>query len=602
MVSVEEYNQKTTFIKGFIPLKAILESPRVEEKKGFIIKKSEFAETVEAFRGDLVRQLSNEEIEKLKLLDIICPSYGIILLPPELKYPLVGFNLDNTPLLFEKSGWLFHATTDLALNSCAQDGFLLSPFEMIFEKKDYLSYKFESDKFLERLKWEIPFAFQNVTAYQSYIRRIDKHTTLGFGGFFVFPVNSVLVEDSILQFGGVDGFPEIDLLDPAQSDWIALIDILISLKKNYDSLLNNFSRSERFFVVCKENLEKLRIIVEAQRRNQVKVFSDSETIFFLRTGTNFLNSIEENKRTFALMQQEMGTERYTKFISGLRASYDKGEEKKYQRYAQILSQYSRRANKSHYMENSLLSGNDEFFRFINNFARDETLLAHLLKSIEEDDFFTFLLFTNNFYFKPNDVVPVYSTYSQQNAPTFLKGTIFHSHLTSYINTSIHKEHQVGMFMLVELQKKSGRISPDVVDYAKKLKPSEIKKLIESTRNEVIKSIEVIVPISRKARPIKVSIRDGVLFLTRTWYYTSRNRPILRNLIQAGVPILIGFEADQNNHIREEEIIHVTHNVLGARDLPVLESYRSNQGYLFGRISGTTKEIWYKNDNQEFRVI
>ena len=29
MVSVEEYNQKTTFIKGFIPLKAILESPRV---------------------------------------------------------------------------------------------------------------------------------------------------------------------------------------------------------------------------------------------------------------------------------------------------------------------------------------------------------------------------------------------------------------------------------------------------------------------------------------------------------------------------------------------------------------------------------------------
>ncbi|MBS3114988.1 hypothetical protein J4448_07860 [Candidatus Woesearchaeota archaeon] len=262
------------------------------------------------------------------------------------------------------------------------------------------------------------------------------------------------------------------------------------------------------------------------------------------------------------MQQEMGTERYTKFISGLRASYDKGEEKKYQRYAQILSQYSRRANKSYYMENSLLSGNDEFFRFINNFARDETL----------------------------------------NAPTFLKGTIFHSHLTSYINTSIHKEHQVGMFMLVELQKKSGRISPDVVDYAKKLKPSEIKKLIESTRNEVIKSIEVIVPISRKARPIKVSIRDGVLFLTRTWYYTSRNRPILRNLIQAGVPILIGFEADQNNHIREEEIIHVTHNVLGARDLPVLESYRSNQGYLFGRISGTTKEIWYKNDNQEFRVI
>ena len=504
--------------------------------------------------------------------------------------------------IFEKSGWLFHATTDLALNSCAQDGFLLGPFEMIFEKKAYLSYKFESDKFLERLRWGIPFAFQNATAYQSYIRRIDKNTTLGFGGFFIFPINPVLVEDSILQFGGVDGFPEIDLLDPAQSEWAGLIDILISLKKNYDNLLSNFNRSERFFVVCKENLEKLKIIVESQQRNLVKIFSDSETIFFLRTGTTFLNPIEENKRAFALMQQEMRGERYTKFINGLRASYDKGEEKKYQRYAQILSQYSKRANKSYYMENSLLFGNDEFFRLIYNFAQDKTLLAYILKSIEEDDFFTFLLFTNNFYFRPDDIVPVYSTYSQQNAPIFLRGTIFHSHLTSYVITSIPREHQVGMFMLVELQKKSGRISPDIVNYAKKLKRDEIKKLIELTRNEVTKSIEVIVPISRKAKPIKISIRDGVLFLTRTWYHIPRNIPILRNLIQAGVPVLIGFEADQNNHIREEEIIHVVHNVLGARDLPVLDSYRNNQGYLFSRISGTTKEIWYKNDNQEFRVV
>ena len=296
MDSIEEHKQKTAFIKEVIPLKAILESARAEEKKGFIIKKSELAETVEAFREDLGRWLSNEEIEKLKLLDIIVPPTGVVIFAPRLKYPLIGFNLDNIPLLFEKHGWLFHATTDLALDSCAQDGFLLSPFEMILEKKAYLSYKFESDKFLERLKWGIPFAFQNATAYQSYIRRIDKHTTLGFGGFFIFPISSVLVEGSILQFGGVDGFPEIDLLDPAQSDWIALIDILIYLKNNYDNLLNNFNRSERFFVVCKENLEKLKILVEAQQRNQVKVFSDSETIFFLRTGTNFLTPVEENKR------------------------------------------------------------------------------------------------------------------------------------------------------------------------------------------------------------------------------------------------------------------------------------------------------------------
>ena len=180
---IDEHKQKTIFIKSFVPIKYLLEKGRVEKKpEGLFIRKSEFAELIEHFRADLYRRLTNEDVDKLKKLSITTPANGIILLLPYLKYPLVGFNLERVLSLFKFPCWLFHATTDEGLRSCSQSGFLLSPIEMILEKKSYLSSRFEKDANIKRIEFGISFAFQDSRKYQAYGRQR--------GGFFIFPVNS----------------------------------------------------------------------------------------------------------------------------------------------------------------------------------------------------------------------------------------------------------------------------------------------------------------------------------------------------------------------------------------------------------------------------
>ena len=78
--------------------------------------------------------------------------------------------------------------------------------------------------------------------------------------------------------------------------------------------------------------------------------------------------------------------------------------------------------------------------------------------------------------------------------------------------------------------------------------------------------------------------------------------LLDRLITIGAPILIGFESDINNHVKEDDVNRIIHILFGAIDLPVQESYKWNQGYLFCRVSMGTKEIYYKNNSNETRII
>ena len=147
---IEDSKQKTAFIKSFPPLKYFLEKGRIEIRTRFFSRKSEFHDTVNSFKSDLLRYLTEEEIIKLAKLRIPVEQNGLILLLPYLNYPLVGYNLDKVHALFKNPGWLFHAITDTGLISSCNSGFLLSPVEMIFDKKQYLSSKFEDDPNVER--------------------------------------------------------------------------------------------------------------------------------------------------------------------------------------------------------------------------------------------------------------------------------------------------------------------------------------------------------------------------------------------------------------------------------------------------------------------
>ena len=120
--------------------------------------------------------------------------------------------------------------------SISKIGFLLSPIEMILHKKTYI-LKTTGGGSKEQLVFGIRFAFQNTEKYQAYT--ISNAGPIKRGTFFIFPLNSVIEEGTVLELGGVDGFPEINLLDQNQIKFVWLFQILVYLISDYDKILEN---------------------------------------------------------------------------------------------------------------------------------------------------------------------------------------------------------------------------------------------------------------------------------------------------------------------------------------------------------------------------
>jgi len=94
----------------------------------------------------------------------------------------------------------------------------------------------------------------------------------------------------------------------------------------------------------------------------------------------------------------------------------------------------------------------------------------------------------------------------------------------------------------------------------------------------------------------------VLFLTKRWYNENKNTDCLERLRLLGFPILVGFSSNFSNIIDSVELNQVVHNFLEAKDLPILESYVKNKGYFYCKVLNNTKEVYYRDNGSELRVI
>jgi len=252
---IQRAKNQTNFIMSFPPIRYYLEKGLNETKSGILVKKSVFSELVEEFKGDLTKDniMNNVDVEVLKKLDIQLLPKGLILILFH-GMPLIGYNLQKISELFIHPGWVFHATSDVGLSSCSKNGFLLSPIELLFEKKSYPSERFNNlDLNSQRLTAGISFAYQDYLTYQDYTKRRNNKggQVSGIGGFFIFPLYSLLTEGQVLTFDTVDrigGFPEVSLLDQKQKDFHSFYFSLLLAKEKYDEILANFEEDIQFLI------------------------------------------------------------------------------------------------------------------------------------------------------------------------------------------------------------------------------------------------------------------------------------------------------------------------------------------------------------------
>ncbi len=604
------YRRKTEFIKSFVFLKYQIERGFVEADLGNAgervlrrrrvteRRKDTLIESIKSVEHELRRMLDGDEIEKLKMLDIPAPPGSIIFLPPFLHVPIVGFNLDGVHELFQHPGWLFHATTDEGLRMVAGDGHLLSPVEQIFRKKNYLSEKFESTP-VNRVSFGISFAFQDAKRYQEYINRNEERTNelLGFGGFFIFPLGAVLRKGQTLWFGGIDGYPEIDLIDNRHFKKIIsnILELLVYLKQDFDTLLNNLSEAIAFRKQCVENIDVIRKLAEVERTGELIHCSMEGDLIYFFTESNDVpvyDHVEKEELGIKLMERERGTEKTQKFMRNY--NYHCRKEPRGGnciKLYEILSGYADRALIEVIQRHAICGGKGEFFETLRSLKPHS--FSPLLESIDNNDLFRFILIYNRFISDYSQISPTFSV-PPKNYDPYLRGTIFHNGIYFFVNLkqaleNLHNSKEsprCGMFLMAQIGKRIKNINkPMILAEVRKLTFRKIKELIRETRRSAIESIGKLIPYSRTEHPLEVDVRKGVLFLTKNWYHDKRNKGIFEQLINAGVPMLMGFEREQISMVptTDEYPVHeiegVIHEIFGCDDLELENLRMGESGFI-----------------------
>lgn len=251
---------KTAALKSIVPLRYFLEKGLGEKSwiKNWLDELipskigKKYLETIEQYLPELLKALSEEEIEQVKNIRFAVPEGSILIFISGLKRPVLGFNLNCLPH-FQFSGWVFHAIPGENLAQVVKTGNLSSPLEIILEKKNYFSPRFWLDQSTKRLTDGISFAFQNYEKYQNYVK--DPYDLAKIGGFFILPLTDTLERDFILDFANtIDGYPEIVLRDKAylNADASLIKDALVAVQKKYPVWLKKYSKTKDFFEMCCE--------------------------------------------------------------------------------------------------------------------------------------------------------------------------------------------------------------------------------------------------------------------------------------------------------------------------------------------------------------
>ena len=496
---------KTAHLKSVLLLQILLEK-KMKKYRSWTPLGEKVAETygraLTKNKEYLLKILTDEDIEQLRKITFPVPAGSVLLFLPKFSVPVLAFNLEHLPS-FHQPGWLFHALPGENLARVSKTKLLQAPLETVIEKKHFYSWKFwENSAYPQRLIDGISLVFQDFVKYQDYLsgqERNRKRSGGKVGGFFIFPIRSVLEPGLILDFNKtMDGLPEVDLRDIRYHQYNPMLvrDCLVALREEIPRLLKILDEAWLLFQEAKQNISLFQELHEAIGKDvfvMMEKNKDGVLFFYL-------------PRIMADPNQEIFT-------------------KKGAFYEKICATFS-------------------------GFSRKNLVMA--IEILTKDYFFEFWVWTAfHVPFDREKILPPLARFAVKDKPFGLDDTIFKSGM-DFLN-----EEKLGgdkgpfftsgciiLSMMKQEQKKrmyqTKYSTQDYLDEINKLQPKQLRKILERTMNELIHALDVIVKRRyRSSKPCVVDISKGVLFLNSGF----SDDGVLKKLVADGIPIFSQFSSD-----------------------------------------------------------
>ncbi len=506
---------KTAHVKSISALKTYLEKGigKYQSNKSYNISYNinrnildKFGTLIETNREQLRKVLLQEEIEQLKKIAFRVPEESVLLFLPGFELPVIVYNLKSLPD-FSLPGWVFHALGEYNLSKVSKTGTLESPLETIIQKKHYYSFKFWlNEKYPQRLTDGISFSFQEYIKYQEYIKsRVqDPNRSDTPGGFFIFPLKNVLQPGLILDFRKtMDQGSEVCLRDLAYAKYNPQLvrNCLVALREDIPKWIDSFEEKWILFQEAKKNFiffQELYESMSADDKLDIEVNEMKKEVIF----SKYKGPSSEKKVIFT-KQGDF----YIKMKYFLRSVYEK-----------------------------------------------EDLLC-FIKLIKSNSLFEFVLATSGQFLqydmkKPNRILPPITRFPPNQKPFGLEDTIFKFGIDFFnegqlANGTGYTTNFSASCIILTFMKQQPNIfmsrprwsTSDYLAEINKLEPNKLKKLFQSTCNELIMALDLIVKRRyRSEHPCDVDISKGVLFFNK-WF---SDKDTLDRLIQKKITIFAQF--------------------------------------------------------------
>ncbi|GEM_PF-3606409 len=508
---------KTAYVKSISVLKNYLEKGvgKYQSNKSYNISYNinrnildKFGTLIETNKEQLRKVLSQEDIEQLKKISFRVPQESVLLFLPRFERPVIVYNLKNLPD-FSLPGWVFHALGEYNLSKVSKTGTLESPLETIIQKKHYYSFKFWlNEKYPQRITDGISFSFQEYIKYQEYIksRLGDPNRSDTPGGFFIFPLRSVLQPGLILDFRKVmDQGSEVCLRDLAYAKYNPQLvrNCLVALREDIPKWIDSIDENWLLVQEARNNLNFFQELYDSMSADD-KLSID-------------INYSEEGRKSEIIFSKYKYPSSDHKIIFTKKGWF------------YVKMKY-----------------------FLRSISEKEDLLC-FIKLIKNNSFFELVLATadNPYYVKePNRILPPITRFPPNLKPFGLEDTIFKFGMDFFnegklrngsgYNTNFSASCIILTFMKQQPNIFMSRPRWSTSDYLaeiNKLDQRKLKKLFQSTCNELINALDFIVKRRyRSEQPCVVNISKGIIFLHKEF----SDKDTLERLIQQKITIFAQF--------------------------------------------------------------
>ncbi len=494
---------KTAHVKSVSSLQILLEKKMKKYRSwsGLGKKVAEvYLNTLDKNKEYLLKVLTTDDFEQLKKITFAVPAGSVLLFLPKFAIPILAFNLQNLPV-FDKPGWVFHATPGENLARLSRSKVLQTPLETVIEKKHVYSFRFwEHSAYPQRLIDGISFAFQDFVKYQDYLsgQEHSRKATGKAGGFFIFPIRNVLQSGFILDFRNtMDGLPEVDLRDVAYHQYNPRLvrDCLLTLREKIPRLLEVLDDAWLLFQEAKQEISFFQKLYDTiGKEDSVFTRVDERGVTFYYYDTTHIGDPEKI----------FGTKTEPFFRN--------------------------------------------FVHYLSVLYRD--MVASMIIILTKENFFEFLLLiTFGFPNKKERLLPPLARFAAKEEPFGLDDTIFKVGM-DFLNEE--RLDDKGPFfaagcVILSLMKREqdkvlrgkGYSTLNYLDEINKLEPHKLRKVLKQTMNDLIHALDVIVKKRyRSSKPCVVDITKGVLFLNSSFV----DDDVLKRLVADGVPVFTQFSS------------------------------------------------------------